>query len=179
MAAEDLRAAGGPAGDEVSPAYAAQVGERLRAVRRQQRLSLQAVEARTAREFRASALGAYERGERVISVPRLQRLAAFYRVPVDQLLPPAPGSPAPRLPEDADGLSRPGKVRIDLVALEGIQGPERALVGRFVELIQLQRQDFNGRLITVRDDDLRALACLLDTAPEHTRTRLEELGLRA
>ena len=32
-------------------------------------------------------LGAYERGERAISVPRLQRLARFYNVPVDQLLP--------------------------------------------------------------------------------------------
>ena len=32
-------------------------------------------------------LGAYERGERAISVPRLERLAQFYTVPVDQLLP--------------------------------------------------------------------------------------------
>ena len=32
-------------------------------------------------------LGAYERGERAISVPRLERLAKFYNVPVDQLLP--------------------------------------------------------------------------------------------
>ena len=32
-------------------------------------------------------LGAYERGERAISVPRLQRLAKFYNVPVDRLLP--------------------------------------------------------------------------------------------
>ena len=38
-------------------------------------------------EFKASVLGAYERGERAISVPRLQRLARFYHVPVDQLLP--------------------------------------------------------------------------------------------
>ncbi|HEX3394771.1 MAG TPA: helix-turn-helix transcriptional regulator, partial [Acidimicrobiales bacterium] len=68
--------------------YARRVGERLRAIRRQKALSLQEVEAVSDQEFKASVLGAYERGERVISVPRLQRLAHLYLVPVDQLLPP-------------------------------------------------------------------------------------------
>src|SRR5437879_12323964 len=72
--------------------YAERVGQRLRQVRKQQRLSLQAVEAASNQEFRASVLGAYERGERAISVPRLQRLAKFYNVPVDQLLPRVTGS---------------------------------------------------------------------------------------
>src|SRR3954451_21881929 len=67
--------------------YGRKVGERLRAIRRQKRLSLQEVEAASNQEFKASVLGAYERGERAISVPRLQRLARFYSVPVDQLLP--------------------------------------------------------------------------------------------
>ena len=69
------------------PGYELRVGERLRAVRKQKRLSLQAVEAESGHEFKASVLGAYERGERTISVPRLQKLAKFYNVPVDQLLP--------------------------------------------------------------------------------------------
>ena len=69
-------------------AYARAVGARLRAMRKQMRLSLQAVEAMSEQEFKASVLGAYERGERAISVPRLQRLAKLYDVPVDQLLPP-------------------------------------------------------------------------------------------
>jgi len=67
--------------------YAVKVGGRLRAIRKQKRLSLQDVEASSDQEFKASVLGAYERGERAISVPRLQRLARFYAVPVDQLLP--------------------------------------------------------------------------------------------
>jgi len=73
--------------EAVASGYAQKVGERLRAVRKQKRLSLQAVEAESGFEFKASVLGAYERGERTISVPRLQRLARFYNVPVDQLLP--------------------------------------------------------------------------------------------
>src|SRR5437763_16081709 len=72
-----------------SPAqtYARRVGQRLRAIRRQKGLSLQEVEGASGHEFKASVLGAYERGERIISVPRLQRLAGYYNVPVDQLLP--------------------------------------------------------------------------------------------
>ncbi len=65
----------------------AKVGERLRAIRRQKGLSLHDVEARSGMEFKASVLGAYERGERAISVPRLLRLAEIYEVPSDQLLP--------------------------------------------------------------------------------------------
>ncbi len=73
--------------DELVDGYAAAVGARLRAVRKQKKLSLQSVEAMSDQEFKASVLGAYERGERSISVPRLQRLAALYDVPIDQLLP--------------------------------------------------------------------------------------------
>src|SRR6266487_5934680 len=75
--------------------YAEQVGERLRNIRLQKELSLHDVEQGSNKEFKASVLGAYERGERSISVPRLQRLAMFYDVPVDHLLPrlgPPPGA---------------------------------------------------------------------------------------
>ena len=84
-------------------AYAQAVGARLRSMRKQMRLSLQAVEAMSEQEFKASVLGAYERGERAISVPRLQRLAKLYDVPVDQLLPPTMW-PSP-------GGGRPGRPR--------------------------------------------------------------------
>src|SRR3954468_9110394 len=73
--------------EAADPTYAVKVGSRLRAIRKQKRLSLQEVEASSGQEFKASVLGAYERGERAISVPRLQRLARFYNVPVDRLLP--------------------------------------------------------------------------------------------
>jgi transcriptional regulator with XRE-family HTH domain len=73
--------------DEGERGYVIKVGAWIRSIRRQQQLSLQDVEAASDHEFKASVLGAYERGERAISVPRLQRLARFYRVPVDQMLP--------------------------------------------------------------------------------------------
>lgn len=166
---------------EMTTTYARRVGERLRKVRKQQRLSLQAVESSSDLEFKASVLGAYERGERAISVPRLQRLAKFYNVPVDQLLPreladePSWSSGTSDDEFSDDGAS---KVTIDLTRLEDAGEPDRDLLARYLGMIQVQRQDFNGRVLTIREDDLRAIACMLDTRPELMRRRLDQLGLR-
>lgn len=170
--------------------YAERVGQRLRQVRKQQRLSLQAVEATSQEEFKASVLGAYERGERAISVPRLQRLARFYNVPVDQLLPHDEAEPnwgersatGPIIDvRERAATLRPERdepVTIDLTRLDQLPPAERELVTRYVGMIQLQRQDFNGRMLTIRREDLRVLAWLLQTSPDGLRRRLEEAGVR-
>ncbi|HVM10176.1 MAG TPA: transcriptional regulator [Acidimicrobiales bacterium] len=172
--------------------YAQRVGERLRLIRKQKNLSLQDVEASSAQEFKASVLGAYERGERAISVPRLQRLAKFYNVPVDQLLPidesefggrarddevidltsgePTPPRGVRRIDDD--------RVSIDLTRLQEIAGQEREMLSRYLGMIQVQRQDFNGKVLTIRSEDLRAIACLFETTTDTMRRRLDELGLR-
>jgi transcriptional regulator with XRE-family HTH domain len=62
------------------------VGYRLRAVRRSLGLSLADAARRSNGEFKPSVLGAYERGERALSVSRLLRIANAYEVPVEVLL---------------------------------------------------------------------------------------------
>jgi len=163
--------------------YAVKVGSRLRAIRKQKRLSLQDVEASSDQEFKASVLGAYERGERAISVPRLQRLARFYAVPVDQLLPREDEvGPDSVIDLESGIVSGPraddSKVTIDLHRLASMGSPESQLLTRYLGYIQVQRGDFNGRMLTVRRDDLRAIACLLDVNPDSARLKLDELGLR-
>jgi len=171
-------------------AYARAVGSRLRAMRKQMHLSLQAVEAMSEQEFKASVLGAYERGERAISVPRLQRLAKLYDVPVDQLLPPDDGAGTRWGPAGATENVVPlaarrtvqagvalDKVAIDLTKLHTVSGPERDLLRRFLSMIQVHRQDFNGRMITIRAEDVRAIACLFGVTPDSMGARLDELGL--
>lgn len=163
--------------------YSRRVGQRLRAIRRQKRLSLQEVEISSTEEFKASVLGAYERGERAISVPRLQRLARFYNVPVDQLLPDdGPDFGLGDQPEPVADLSpfRNGAVlpvTIDLTRLEALSGPEADMLNRYLTMIQVQRQDFNGRVLTVRREDLRAIACILGVQVESAAPRLSDLGL--
>ncbi|HLI00741.1 MAG TPA: transcriptional regulator [Acidimicrobiales bacterium] len=167
--------------EDMTPAYAQEVGNRLRNIRRQQGLSLQAVEDNSGREFKASVLGAYERGERIISVLRLQRLAALYGVPVDQLLPRTPGTPAAAGGDSSgdrgDGADRV-PVTIDLARLDTLDAPERDIIARYVAMIQLQRGDFNGKVITIRNEDVRALARVFERDEGDMRRRFEELGIR-
>ena len=157
--------------------YGRKVGDRLRTIRRQKGLSLQEVEAGSSQEFKASVVGAYERGERAISVPRLRRLAGFYNVPVDQLLPRDEGDA--RIVDLTDSRSgdAANAVTIDLARLRDSDAPGADLLMRYLQMIQVQRQDFNGRMLTVRRDDLRAIACILDTSVENTVGHLENLGL--
>jgi transcriptional regulator with XRE-family HTH domain len=167
--------------DDDQPAdYGRKVGERLRAIRRQKRLSLQDVEAASDQEFKASVLGAYERGERAMSVPRLQRLARFYRVPVDQLLPGDEDDPSGSVLDlrDSSSTARPLRpLTIDLTRWTTVKLPSIDLLVRYLQLIQVQRQDFNGRMLTIRRDDLRAIACILDTTVDAATARLDDLGL--
>lgn len=158
------------------PGYGRMVGDRLRTIRRQKRLSLQEVEATSGQEFKASVLGAYERGERAISVPRLQRLARFYKVPVDQLL------PFDEDDVDDDGARRAVEpeagAKLDLTKLESLELAEAGTLSRYLRMIQVQRQDFNGRVLTIRRDDMRAIAAILGVSEEAADRKLDELGLR-
>ena len=171
-------------------AYARAVGARLRAMRKQMRLSLQAVEAMSDQEFKASVLGAYERGERAISVPRLQRLAKLYDVPVDQLLPPDDDATTRWGHRAARPETAPLSARRALHGLrrsrEDHHRPHQAPLGQrpgarpvapLPSMIQVHRQDFNGRMITIRAEDVRAIACIFGMTPDAMAVRLDELGL--
>ena len=160
--------------DETAPsAYSRQVGERLRVIRKQKRMSLQEVEALSAQEFKASVLGAYERGERALSVPRLDRLARFYSVPIEQLLPrEITGFEAAVIDSPANK-----KLAIDVSKLVQLTESPFEMLARYLRLIQVQRQDFNGRVITVRADDTRAIATMLDVPVDQVAERLSALDL--
>jgi len=157
--------------DELS--YARLVGERLRQIRQQKKLSLSEVESATNHEFKASVMGAYERGERMISVPRLERLANFYGVTVDQLLP----RDKQREGDTQSQSAAPTKLRIDVAKLSLRDGKEFKMLERLLRMIQVQRQDFNGKVITVRAHDTRAIAVMLDVAVDDVGAKLAELDL--
>jgi len=155
----------------VAPTYNELVGARLRSIRRQRGLSLQDVQRISSGEFKAAVVGAYERGERSLSLPRLHRLAGFFQVPITQFLPKedAPETPLSPLPS--------GGITIDLDAVERLSGTEAEIFDRFLRSIQMMRQDFNGKVLTVRRNDLRLLALLLEQSEEAFAKRLGELGV--
>ena len=108
-AADDTITEAGPASlDE--DGFTRAVGQRLRAIRQAQGLSLAEVEVRSEGKWSASAVGAYERGFRTLSLPRID-----------------PAAP----------------------------------IRRFVHSIIDARGDFNGKVLSLRHDDLKALCTLV------------------
>ena len=123
------------------------LGERLRAARRRRGWSLHEVERSSNNEFKSSVLGAYERGERSISVQRLHRLAQIYAMDVAHLIP------------SADEVESKETV-IDLDAMGTADPSVSEAIDRFLSTIQLRRRSADGDL-TVRQSDLEFLAALV------------------
>ncbi|MDP9067202.1 MAG: transcriptional regulator [Actinomycetota bacterium] len=150
--------------------YAGQLGERLRKIRIQKGMSLQDVQQASKGKWKAAVVGAYERGDRNVTVARLSELAEFYGVPVSEILPDddrvTPGEPLGRR-----------RVVLDLEGLEKVPESDRDPLSRFTHAIQIQRGDYNGRVLTIREDDLMALALLYQTSADDLSRRLGDWGL--
>ena len=69
------------------------------------------------------------------------------------------------------------KIAIDLVKLSQLSGQPFEMLIRFLKMIQVQRQDFNGKVITVRGDDTRAISAMLDVPVDQVGQRLDALDL--
>jgi transcriptional regulator with XRE-family HTH domain len=140
----------------MTSAYAKALGGRLRAIRTQQGMSLQGVEQKSRGRWKAVVVGSYERGDRAVTVQRLAELADFYGVPVQALLPDAAPSA-----ESAP----PPKLVLDLERLHALPHEKAGPLLRYVATIQTQRGDYNGKVLSIRADDLRTLAVIYDAPP--------------
>lgn len=160
--------------DAAAVAYNRRVGALLRMARKHRRLSLQEVEARTGHEFKASVLGAYERGERALSLPRLGRLAEFYGIEAGHLLPASSGAS----PLDGESASRSSRLTIDADKLAGLDGELQGLA-RFVESVRHERGEPAARYVSLRDLDRPAIAAIVGVPVDELDARLELLELLA
>lgn len=149
--------------------YAKVLGMRLRAIRQQQGLSLQGVEEKSQGLWKAVVVGSYERGDRAVTVQRLSELAAFYGVPVNELL---PGSQ----PLDANADILP-KLVLDLERLHELDLNDAAPLVRFTATIQTKRGDYNGRVLSIRQEDLDTLALIYDEPASQLAERLIDWGV--
>lgn len=152
---------------DVDP-VARDIGDRLRAIRKARGMSLDDV-VKAGFGSSASAVGAWERGFRAVSLNVLHRLADFYDVPIPVLL---------GIKPEERGAEKPRFV-FDIKALN--DAPHAAApIKRLVRSITLERGDFNGRVLTVRGDDISAICAMLDvdTAAEATK-QLDAWGVLA
>ncbi len=125
--------------------FSMSLGLRLRAARRQRGWSLGELESYTGGEFKASVVGAYERGERALSVQRLVRLAEVYAVAPADLLP-------------AGNSERGVLIDLDMAA----ETKDGDLIDRYLAAILFLRRQ--GRPDEVRDSDKAVIASLLDAS---------------
>lgn len=165
---------GNEAPDQIDPQYAREVGARLRAIRKQQKMSLQAVEQRSSGQFKAVVVGSYERGDRVVSVNRLAQLAGFYGVPITELLP-ARSVPAGL----AGGARRDERVVLDLRRLRELPAEASGPADRYVRTIQQERGDYNNDVLSLRADDIRPLAIMYGMTPEQLLASWREASVLA
>jgi transcriptional regulator with XRE-family HTH domain len=169
-AAGALRVVSSPA-DDADEGFQRELGRRLRAVRRARGLRLQDVEARSEGRFKAVVVGSYERGDRAVAAQRLASLAAFYDVPLDELLP--DGHAARPQRGGGKGIS----LALDRLGTDG--DPQVRPLARLIHHIQWQRGDYNGRILTLRGEDVRVLAFALGVEPDLLPAWLAERGLLA
>ncbi len=149
--------------------YARALGVRLRAIRQQQGLSLQGVEEKSNGVWKAVVVGSYERGDRAVTVQRLSELADFYGIPMSELLPGA----------NAYGAAReaPPRLVLDLERIHELDFNEAGPLSRFAGTIQAQRGDYNGKVLSIRQEDLTTLAVIYDEAPSQLAERLISWGV--
>jgi len=149
--------------------YAKSLGARLRAIRTQQGLSLHGVEEKSEGRWKAVVVGSYERGDRAVTVQRLAELADFYGVPVGELLPDEESSAAASEPTP--------RLVIDLEALSSVPADQARPLARYAATIQSQRGDYNGRVLSIRQEDLRSLAVIYDESPTQITEQLIGWGV--
>jgi transcriptional regulator with XRE-family HTH domain len=149
--------------------YAKALGARLRAIRTQQGLSLHGVEEKSEGRWKAVVVGSYERGDRAVTVQRLAELADFYGVPVNELLPDEAAS--------AGASEPPPRLVIDLEKLSAVPAEQSRPLARYAKTIQSQRGDYNGRVLSIRQEDLRSLAVIYDESPSQLTDQLIGWGV--
>lgn len=150
--------------------YAKALGARLRAIRNQQNLSLQGVEEKSGGRWKAVVIGSYERGDRAVTVQKLAELANFYCIPIAELLPDA---------RPVRGGDPATKVVLNLERLGQLPAEQAGPLARYAATIQSQRGDYNGRVLSIRSEDLKSLAIIYDISAGELTDKLITWGVLA
>lgn len=121
------------------------VQQGLRAIREAQGLTLSQASAKSGGEVSAIALGSYERGDRTISTSKLIQIAQIYDVPVTAFF------------DSHDHANKNTTIIIDCRKLNSDEGPLAIKLKTVVKSIASIRRDWNGEVISLRENDLTSL----------------------
>jgi len=142
--------------------YKQLVGEKLREIRKKRGYSLKLVEVKTMGNFKASTLGAYERGQRNLSIQHVWELAQFYDVNPDELV---------RVEKESRGRRDQSSLKI----APDFSGADEILLHNYVKYIHNKRREFNWNVSSLRQDDVLSLAHLINVTPDAIGDKLQQI----
>ena len=148
------------------------IGERcariLRDLRRSKGFTLQEFESYTGGQIKAVVLGSYERGNRAISLDRLEQLAHYYEVPVHYFF----------TEKNRESNSAEGRLIFDLRRIRQVKETNSILESakRFINSVATVRNDWNGEVISLRRSDSEILAIINQSDSETLFSELQQGG---
>ena len=139
--------------------------DKLRMIRKSKGWSLQDVERNSNGKWKAVVIGSYERSDRAISLRKAISLMEFYQVPISELF--------PQVTPEVRGR----RISLNLTRLSENQGEIAERLMAFTRSISDRRKDWNGKLLTIRANDLQFLAIVLGLSESATLDYLAETEL--
>jgi transcriptional regulator with XRE-family HTH domain len=139
--------------------------DKLRMIRKSKGWSLQDVERNSNGKWKAVVIGSYERSDRAISLKKAISLMEFYQVPISELFP------------QINPEVRDRRVSLNLARLIEDKGEIGERLKVFTKSISDRRKDWNGKLLTIRANDLQFLALILGLSESATLDYLAETEL--
>ena len=124
-----------------------ETGRSLRRARQARGLTLREVGSRSGGQFKPTAVAAYERGERAISLERFCALARLYDMAPERLL-----------SQVMWRIERRPEPTIDRRRLPELPADDAGTVGGFIDEVRRLRGNSNGDVITIRIQDVEVLA---------------------
>ena len=141
--------------------------EQLRVIRKSKGWSLQDVEHHSNGKWKAVVVGSYERSDRAISLKKAIALMDFYQVPISELFPES----------TAKIIAR--SITLDLAKINASLVPQTEKLRNFTRVLSNRRKDWNGYILTIRDNDLAFLSLLLNLDEVATLDYLREADFLA
>jgi transcriptional regulator with XRE-family HTH domain len=133
-----------------------QIRGRIRQLRRERGLTLLDCELLSHGRIRAVVLGAYERGDRSMSLKKVIDIAELFDVPLIHLI-------ATDLQAEQTPIAGSRHI-YDLRALRALPLSEpKIFLSRYLSRIAEQRGDWAGEVISIRQADVEAIARLVDS----------------
>ena len=151
---------------EVTPPTIQALAASIRRIRKSKGWTLKDVEKASGGIWKAVVIGSYERCDRALSLNKAIALAAFYKVPLDEML----------------GITPPLEVKVDrltfdLRKVKESREPSLAPLQRFVSAISTARRDWNGEVLSVRGSDALALSTAIQIPQGQMQQGLLAYGL--